>query len=84
MQGKTRGNDGSIGDGRGRGSVVAMFVLMDGGANGDGGACTRVTCLVSRHRQLEANAHEGRVGDRCIMLISKVSVCTILTTHTAL
>ena len=49
--------------------------------DGDGGARTRITCLVSR---LEASAHEGRVGDRCIMLISKVSVCTILTTHTAL
>ena len=60
---------------------MATFVLMDGGAShGDGGACTHVTWQSAGHRQLEANVHEGRAGDRCIMLISKVSMCTILTT----
>ena len=58
---------------------MAMFVLMDGVASyGDGGACTHVTWQSAGHRQLEANMHEGRAGDRCIMLISKVSMCTIL------
>ena len=60
--------------------MVATLMLMGGGArHGDSGACTHITCLVSRHRQLEANAHKGRAGDRYIMLISKVSMCTILT-----
>ena len=40
---------------------MAIFVLMDGGANyGDGGACTHITW-------------------QSAVLISKVSVCTILT-----